>query len=153
MGNERAYREGHQLSNYEYTTVSRRVTINGVSGKMIEKKSDYADPRNSLPTHSETSDVYFYPGNDGLAEKGKIYKDHSMVMDIDWSHTHTNKGKNGEIFPKGTVHIQEYKMERVKKNGKWVHEFKRVKKARRMTPDEITKYGPIIHHFNPSIKF
>ena len=61
MGNERAYREGRQFSSYEYTTVSARVTINGVSGKMIEKKSDFKDPRNSLPSHSDTSDVYFAP--------------------------------------------------------------------------------------------
>lgn len=153
MGNERSYREGRQLSSYEYTTVSQRVTINGVTGKMIEKKSDFADPRNSLPAHSETSDVYFYPGGNGLAEKGKIYENHSMAMDIDWSHTHTNKGKNGETYFEGTVHIQEYRMERVRKDGKWVHKFKRVNKARRMTPTEIAKYGPIILHFNPNVKF
>ncbi len=153
MGNERTYRIGRQLSSYEYTTLSQRITINGVTGKMIEKKADFADPRNSLPAHAETSDVYFYPWKYGLAAKGKIYKDHSMTMDIDWSHTHTNKGKNGETFLKGTVHIQEYKIERVKKNGKWVHKFKRVKNARRMTPAEIAKYGPLILHFNPQVKF
>lgn len=153
MGNERAFREGRQFSSYEYTTVSQRVAINGVTGKMIEKKADFADPRNSLPAHSETSDVYFYPGRDGLAEKGKIYKNHSMSMDIDWSHTHVNKGKDGEVFPKGTVHVQEYEMARVRKGGKWTHEFKRVKKARKMTQSEIEKYGPIIHHFNPTVKF
>lgn len=151
MGNERSYREGRQLNSYEYTTVSPRITINGISGKMIEKKADFADPRNSLPAHAESSDVYFYPGKGGLAEKGKVYKDHSMVMDLDWSHTHTNKGPNGENFSKGTVHVQEYKVTRIRKNGKWTTVFKRVKKARRMTADEISTYGPLIKHFNPHV--
>ena len=153
MGNERAYHEGGQLRNYEYTTLSQRVTINGVTGKMIEKKSDFASKYKGLPAHSESSDIYFNPGDDGYADQAKLYKDHSMVLDFDWSHTHTNKGKNGETFEKGTIHIQEYRMVRVRKNGKWVHEFRRLKNARRMTPEEIAKYGPIIRHFNPYVKF
>lgn len=153
MGNERAFHEGSQLRNYEYTTVSPKVTINGVTGKMIERKSDFADPRKSLPSHSDSSDIYFSPGPDGYADKAKLYKDHSMVLDFDWSHTHTNKGKNGETFVKGTIHVQEYKMVRVRKDGKWTHEFKRVKRARKMTSEEISKYGPIIRHFNPHVKF
>ena len=76
-----------------------------------------------------------------------------MKMDFDWSHTHTNKGKNGETFVEGIVHVQEYKMVRTRKNGKWIHEFKRVKNARRMTPEEIVKYGPLIKHFNQNVKF
>ncbi len=43
MGNERSFREGLQFSNYEYTTASPRVTINGITGKTLEKKSDFAD--------------------------------------------------------------------------------------------------------------
>ncbi len=59
----------------------------------------------------------------------------------------------GETFKKGTIHVQEYQMVRVRKDGKWVHEFRRLKKARGMTPEEIAKYGPIILHFNPYVKF
>ena len=76
-----------------------------------------------------------------------------MVLDLDWSHTHTNKGKDGETFTKGTVHVQEYKQGRIKKNGKWQIEFKRVRNARRMTQEEIARYGPIILYFNHNVKF
>jgi hypothetical protein len=98
--------------------------------------------------------MYFSPGDNGLAAQAKLYnKNHQMILDFDWNHVHINK--DGTIFPIGTVHVQEYKIEKIRnaKTGKMVDKFTRLKKARLMTKGEIEKYGPLLHHFNPSIKF
>lgn len=78
-----------------------------------------------------------------------------MRLDFDWDHTHVNKS-DGKEFPKGTVHVQEYKIVKFKdsKTGKWRDKFIRnSNNARLMTDAEIEKYGPIIRHFNPDVKF
>lgn len=121
---------------------------------MIEKKDAFKTRHADMPAYAKTCDIYFAPGPDGKATQAKLYrKDQRMLLDFDWNHAHTNP--DGSYFPKGTVHIQEYKITRVKnKNGKWVDKFIRMsKQARRMTAQEIAKYGPIMHYFNPDIKF
>lgn len=117
---------------------SPRATINGVTGRVLEKKEAFKSKHADLPAYAKTSDIYFAPGPDGKASQAKLYsKDKRMVLDFDWNHSHTNP--DGTNFPKGTVHIQEYKVTKVKnKNGKWVDKYTRLsKKARRMTPAEI----------------
>jgi hypothetical protein len=155
MGDQRAYNEGkNNFYAYTYTSLSGRVTINGVSGKMLEKKDAFKTRHADLPAYSGESDMYFAPGPDGPATQAKLYnKNHQMILDFDWNHTHPNK--DGTIFPEGTVHIQEYTITKVKdpKTGKIVDSFKRSKKARYMTDEEIQKYGPLLLHFNPNIKF
>lgn len=121
---------------------------------MLEKKEAFKSKHADLPAYAKTSDIYFAPGPDGKATQAKLYsKDKKMMMDFDWNHAHTNP--DGSHFPKGTIHVQEYKVTRVKnKNGKWVDKFTRLsKKARPLTASEIRKYGPIILHFNPNVKF
>lgn len=155
MGDQRDYTRGRtDFYSYTYTSLSPRVTINGVTGRMLEKKEAFKSKHADLPAYAKTSDMYFAPGNDGKATQAKLYsKDRKMLLDFDWNHAHTNP--DGTHFPKGTVHIQEYGITRVKnKNGKWIDKFIRLgKKARRMTPSEIKKYGSILHHFNPDLKF
>ena len=58
------------------------------------------------------------------------------------------------IFKKGTIHVQTYTITRrfSEKDHKWHDHFIR-SKARKMTQAEIEKYGPIIKHFNPNVKF
>lgn len=61
-----------------------------------------------------------------------------------------------ETFTEGVVHVQEYTTIKVwnEKYKKYVDVFKRKSNnARLMTDEEIAKYGPIIHHFNPNVKF
>ena len=155
MGDQRDYTRGrNDFYSYTYNSLSPRVSINGVTGRMLEKKEAFKSKHSDLPAYAKTSDIYLAPGNDGKATQAKLYsKDKKMVLDFDWNHAHTNP--DGTHFPKGMVHIQEYRITRVKnKNGKWVDKFTRLsKKARRMSDAEIIKYGPILHYFNPEIKF
>lgn len=145
MGNQRQYLKGGGFSEYLYKDESPKVTINGVTGKMISKVTDPTGTHDGLPTYSNTSDIYFKKGEDGLASQAKVYKDRKTILDFDWNHTHKNP--DGTTFPKGTVHVQVYKVD---DNGNIV---RLSKKARPMTEYEIKKYGPIILHFNPNVKF
>lgn len=149
MGNQRDYERGrNDFFSYQFTTASARVTINGVSGKMVERKIQPETGYQGLPAYGGSSDIYFAKGKDGLASQAKLYDGNGkMKLDFDWSHDHTNK--DGTVFHKGVVHVQEYKVETVKGHDK----FSRLKKARLMTDAEIEKYGPILKHFNPNIKF
>lgn len=155
MGDQRAYENGrNDFQSYTYTTVSPRVTINGVTGKMVEKKNEFKTSHNDLPAYGGTSEIYFAPGPDGFASHAKVYgSDRRMCKDFDWDHEHKNK--DGTIFEKGIIHVQEYSVARYKdaKTGKWKDRFVRKKAARLMTEDEIKKYGPILLHFNPKLKF
>lgn len=157
MGDQRAYeRRKNDFYAYTYTSLSARVTINGVTGRMVEKKIPFKTKHRDLPAYAGKSDIYFAKGPDGLASQAKLYSnDKKMRLDFDWDHSHTNKS-DGRIFPQGTVHVQEYRTVRYKDSttGKWRDKFIRSSKnARLMTPAEIEKYGPIIHHFNPNVKF
>lgn len=145
MGNQREYLESGGFSQYLYTDESSQVTINGVTGKMISKKTDPTGMHAGLPFYSNTSDVYFKKGNDGLASQAKTYKDRKNILDFDWSHTHTNP--DGTKFPKGTVHVQIYMVDSKGNITRLSN------KARLMTDAEIKKYGPILLFFNPTIKF
>ena len=155
MGDQRAYESGrNDYGEYLYKTVSPKVTINGVTGKMVEKKAIHNDRHNTLPAYAQTSDVYFAKGPDGFACQCKVYnKEKKMVIDFDWDHDHNNKD-GSPIFKKGTIHVQTYTITRrfSEKDHKWHDHFIR-SKARKMTQAEIEKYGPIIKHFNPNVKF
>lgn len=144
MGNERQYLASGGFSQYLYVDESPRVTINGVTGKMISKITDPTGIHDGLPTYANTSDMYFKKGQDGLASQARLYKDRKIVMDFDWSHTHKNS--DGKVFPKGTVHVQVYQVD---SKGN----ITRLSDARIMTDAEIKKYGPILLYYNPNVKF
>lgn len=133
------------FSQYLYKDESRRVNINGVTGKMISKGVGGKSVHDGLPTYSNTCDIYFKKGEDGLACQAKLYKERKAVLDFDWDHSHTNA--DGSKFGAGTVHVQVYKVD---KQGN----IERMSKyARRMTGEEVRKYGPIIHYFNKNVIF
>lgn len=145
MGNQRDYLASGGFSQYLYEDVTPSVTINGVTGKVIKSIDTKPGDHDRLPTYSNTSDIYFKLGEDGLAAQAKVYDGRKMKLDFDWNHEHTNK--DGTKFPKGTVHVQVYKVDI---HGNWT----RISKdARLMTDAEIAKYGPIIKYFNPNVKF
>jgi hypothetical protein len=145
MGNQRQYLASGGFSEYLYQDESERVTINGVTGKMISKITDPTGTHDGLPTYSNTSDIYFKKGDDGLASQAKVYKDRKTVLDFDWNHEHKNR--NGRVFPKGTVHVQMY---RVNSDGSLT---RLSDNARSMNNHEMKKYGPILKYFNPNVKF
>lgn len=145
MGNQRQYVASGGFNEYLYQDVSERVTINGVTGKMISKITDPTGTHDGLPTYSNTSDIYFKKGDDDLASQAKVYKDRKTVLDFDWNHEHKNR--NGRVFPKGTVHVQMY---RVNSDGSLT---RLSDNARGMNNHEMKKYGPILKYFNPNVKF
>lgn len=159
MGDQRARIKGkNDFYSYLYTSMSARVTINGVVGKMIADKFTPFGDHAHLPAYSGKSDLYFYPDQNGYATQAKLYKEKEMVLDFDWDHSHQNKKKGVvcETFPKGVVHVQEYTSVKTwsSKYMKFVNKFiRKSNQARLMTDAEIEKYGPIIHHFNPNVKF
>jgi len=159
MGDQRAYVKGrNDFESYLYTSMSARVTINGVTGRMIADKNNPFGEHSHLPAYSGKCDIYFYPDQNGKATQAKLYDGSKMRLDFDWDHKHENKrkGKVTETFPEGVVHIQEYTSTKVwsDKYKKYVDHFKRKSNnARLMTQAEIDKYGPIILHFNPNVKF
>lgn len=125
---------------------------------MIADKSGVNVDHIYLPM--QKSDIYFYPGKDGIATQAKLYSaDKKKQLDFDWNQTHKNKDRNGnatETFQEGVIHVQEYVSTRYKdpKDKKWKDHFKRKSNnARLMTEAEIAKYGPIILKFNPNVKF
>lgn len=145
MGNQRQYLASGGFSQYLYKSESPKTTINGVVGRMISKVADPTGTHDGLPSNSNTSDIYFKKGEDGLASQAKLYKDRKTILDFDWDHGHTNE--DGTQFKKGTVHVQIYKVD-----GKG-NAIRQSKTARPMTEKEKEKYGPIIKHFNPKVKF
>ena len=108
MGNQREYIPSGGFSQYLYKDESPRVTINGVTGKMISMITDPTGTHAGLPTYANTSDIYFKKGTDGLASQAKVYIDRKTVLDFDWNHDHQNS--DGRVFHKGTVHVQTYRV-------------------------------------------
>lgn len=145
MGSQRFYIASGGFSEYLYKDESPRVTINGVTGKMISKCVGEKSTHDGLPTFSNTCDIYFKKGENGLATQAKLYMGRRAVLDFDWDHDHTNS--DGRRFEMGTVHVQVYKVD---EKG---NIMRMSKNARKMTSEEVKKYGPIILHFNPSVKF
>lgn len=147
MANGQSYENDPEFKDPQYRTVpGSEYEYKGVKAKMIHLATDEKGKSSGLPQYSNQSDMYFRGHEMGKALQAKVYKDHRMVLDFDWSHNHKNKG-NGATFQTGTVHVQEY---RVDNNGK-IHRLSN--QARLMTDAEISKYGNIILHFNPNVKF
>ncbi len=145
MGNQRQYNKDGGFTQYLYKDESDKEIIGGVTCKLVSRIDDPSGTHSGLPKYSSTTEVYLKKGKDGLASQARVYKDRHSFMDIDWSHTHKNP--DGTTFPKGTAHVQVYKTD---KDGNVV---RLSDKARPMTDAEIKKYGPVIKHYNPNVKF
>lgn len=145
MGNQRQYLAEGGFTQYLYQAESPKVTINGVTGRMVSKLTDPKSTHDGLPNYSNTCDIYFKKGTDGLASQAKLYKNRHTVLDFDWDHDHKNA--DGTVFHKGRVHVQEYKLD-AKGNA-----VRQSLHARLMTAHEIAQYGAIIHYFNPNVNF
>lgn len=129
----------------EYVSLAPPIVVNGVKGHLIKKKGD-RDTHTSLPFFSNTSEVYFRQNAKGICQ-ARVYVDHRMYLDFDWSHQHVNKSTDGRVFPVGVVHVQ---MWRYNGNG----QFERISDgARYMNNAEMRRYGPLLKKVCPDIKF
>lgn len=147
MGNQRVYISTGGFSQYLYEdhVGFSPVTVNGVRGKALHYIGDGIGDHTGLPQYADTSDMYFRVGKDGKVIQGKVYIDRKHAIDFDWSHRHVNS--DGRTFQKRVVHVQVY---RVDEKG---NSHRLSDSARYMNNAEIAKYGPIIHAFNPDVKF
>lgn len=145
MGNGADFWLGNKTgSDSEFVPLAPSKTINGVKGTLIKKRGD-PDDHSSLPKYANTSDMYFRQNKNGVCQ-GRVYVNHSMTIDFDWSHAHTNKS-DGRHFPAGVVHVQVWIKQ---KDGS----FRRLSdSARYMNNHEMKKYGPLIKYFCPDAKF
>lgn len=149
MGNQREYIESGGFSRhlYEDHPDYAPISINGIHAKVLHYIADGATDHTGLPPYADTSDMYFRVGKDGSVIQGKVYIDRKHCIDFDWSHNHVNVKGDGRSFEIGVVHVQTYEVD---SNGK-THRLSN--NARLMTNEEIAKYGPLIHAYNPDVKF
>ncbi len=152
MGNPRNMNMGGGFSIHLYSDHDKwhGVTINGIKAKVVRNISDLKGTHSSLPLAAGNSDIYLRLDKFGNPVQGRLYNGRLSAIDFDWGHDHCNnprKGGDGKRFSKGTVHVQEYHfksdgtVDRVSQN------------ARLMNHYEIQKYGPILKHFSPNVKF
>ncbi len=87
----------------EYETVGSAKTVGGVKGKIV-KRSGTDGNHSDLPQYAVTSDMYFRQNESGVCQ-ARVYLDHKMTIDFDWSHAHTNK-TDGRRFERGVPHCE-----------------------------------------------
>lgn len=147
MGNQKHLniRNGFIQYLYEDHPKFPTVTINGIKGKALHFIDDGKKEHTGLPQYAGTPNVYFRVGKDGNIVQGKVYVNRKHCIDFDWSHKHVNA--DGKSFSKGIVHVQTYSV------GEDGTTHRLSDSARLMTEEEIAKYGPLIHAFNPNVKF
>lgn len=147
MGNQREYLESGGFSEYLYEEHPEYQTFvyNGLTAKVLKLKTDEDGTHSGLPTYSNTSDIYLRLDRFGQVVQAKVYIDRQHTIDFDWGHPHHNKGEDSDkqFFPKGVVHVQSYSRIDSRDSNS----------ARFMTQSEIEKYGDILRHFNPNVKF
>ncbi len=147
MGNERQYNESGGFSEYLYDDHPgyEPFYYNGLKAKVIVLKADPNGNHSGLPPYADTSDIYLRVGKSGNVIQAKVYVDRQHSLDFDWGHEHRNKGagNDNQVFPKGVVHVQSYSQTNNRNSNQ----------ARYMTDAEIKKYGPILKHFDPNVKF
>lgn len=140
MGNTREYIPSGGFTQYLYHQIGDIITApNGIRGKIVTEISDKNNSHPSLPIYSNNSDIYMkLADNDNFVEQIRVYKNRKALLDIDWNHAHDG-------FKLGQAHIHEWK--EIKK-GIWVRSTKRS-----LTPEEISKYVPLIRMVYPNITF
>lgn len=134
MGNAKQYLPEGGFTQYLYTTIGARETINGLVCEIVADKADKNGHHGGLPAFSNTADIYVGLGPENKPKQLRYYKDRNSYMDFDWGHRHENT--DGTVFPRGIVHVQRYP---------GAHKGN----ARYMTDAEIAKFGDIIKHYCP----
>lgn len=151
MGGQRDYLGSGGFSQYLYKH-GDIVRCGKLEAKAIYKAGtkDYHD---GLPLYSNTSDMYFRltevkESGEKKIDQLRLYKDRKAIMDFDWGHDHPRykDGKRIGVYPKGTVHVQFYKIV----DGKPVRDSSR---TRMMSNAEIKKYGDFLRKADPNVRF
>lgn len=147
MGNARQYNATGGFSEYLYDVHPNYETYyhNGLKAKVIILKTDPDGSHSGLPAFANSSDIYLKVGKSGNVTQAKVYITRQHTVDFDWGHEHRNKvaGEVQQVFPKGVVHVQGYSGINNRNSNR----------ARYMTDAEIKKYGDILRHFDPNVKF
>lgn len=151
MGGQNDYLKSGGFSQYLYTH-GDVIKSGNLEAKAIYKVGT-ADYHNGLPLYSNTADMYFRLTKAKASDEFKIdqlrlYKDRKALMDFDWGHDHPRykDGKRIDPYPKGTVHVQFYKLV----DGEPVRDPSR---TRMMSNAEIKKYGAFLRKADPTVKF
>ncbi len=151
MGSQRKYNKSGGFTVKLYETINQygTFTYNGISAKVVRKAGDESG-HSALPTYTNTSQMYFKVGIDGDIIQGRYYDAaRRSTIDFDWGHDHYNdpeNGGDGRRFNKGVVHVQTYTTDQ---DGIPRRNYN----ARLMSNAEMKKFGNIIKHFNPTVKF
>lgn len=149
MGNQRQFNPDGGF--YQYLFQSHpdweKFSVNDLKAKVVRMISDPECHHPRLPAYSNTSDVYLLADDHGAIIQARVYVNRQSCLDFDWDHSHCNTEGDKQFFPAGVVHVQSYAVD---EKGRLM---RLSMQARLMTDDEIAKYGPIIHHFNPDVKF
>lgn len=147
MGNGAEFLKGIALggAKCEYESVGPAKIVGGVKGKVL-KRVGGTETHSNLPYYAATSNMYFRKNHSGVCQ-GRVYLDHKMCLDFDWSHVHINKTTDGRRFEIGVIHVQVWKQN---SDGS----FTRVSEgARYMSNAEMKKYGALIKAFCPTVRF
>jgi hypothetical protein len=131
----------------EYEHIGAPKVVNGVKGVIMRRRTD-SGTHTKLPVYADSSDLYFRQNKSGVCQ-ARLYINHKMFLDFDWSHNHNNYDAAGNIvqsFNRGTVHVQQWK------EIEPGHFVRLNNNARGMNNYEIMKYGPILKSFCPDIK-
>lgn len=139
MGGMKHYIAEGGFSQWLYRKVGETITINGMTGKVVEKINDTIPNHAGLPIYSNTSDFYVKLSEfDGTPVQIRIFENRRAVLDLDWDHEH-------KPFARGHLHVHDCV---INAKGK----LKR-KSGRIATNEEIKKYGPLINKVAPNIQF
>lgn len=145
MGGHKQYQSGGGFSQYLYHKEGETVIINGLRVEVLAKIGE-SDHHAGMPFYSNTADVYLKIEDKGTeVETAVIFINRKAILELDWGHDH--HGKNGHpSFKKGEVHVHEL----AEYDG--VVQRKKGKHPRKMTEEEIAKYGAVVNYANPKAK-
>lgn len=145
MGNSRLNRKGISVIPYLFRNVQEIKMIDGIKGKVVQDVTDRIGINRKMPKKDPECDLIFILGPDGFPIRAVKYLMPNLILEFDWNHAHVNH--DGTIIPKGVVHVMRYS---INISGQAIPMDT---SARLMTVSEIKKYGKIIHHYVPHVKF
>lgn len=151
MGLVKAYRIEGGFSQFLYA--HKDIIREGNLQAKVVFKIGTIKYKESLPTFSNTSDMYFGLKRDKdtgviYIDQLRIYKNRKAYMDFDWGHEHIVRKGRKEVkrFPAGVVHVQRFRII----EGLPVRDGNM---ARLMNNAEIKEYGAFLKKAFPGVRF
>lgn len=138
MGGMKHYIAEGGFSQWLYKKVGETITVDGMTGKVVEKIDDTIPNHAGLPLYSNTSDFYIKLSEfDSSPVQIRIFENRKAVLDLDWDHEH-------KPYSKGHLHVHDLVI-----NAK--DKIKR-KNGRAATDEETQKYGALIKKVAPNVQ-